>query len=167
FEFTLTLLSEVVGLLVEIREHGARMTGTMKAPFLSDSPLTALNGVFNLFIADPSDPERKRMQYSAQLESREGRKFYFEGFKEVYNNKGVDVWKDTTTLFISLFEGDSSINRLIGKGKLHIEISDFMKQLKTIKAINAPSRNKEFKAISTFGKFFAGNVYNTYFKKLK
>ncbi|MEX2592900.1 MAG: GMC family oxidoreductase, partial [Anditalea sp.] len=40
FEFTLTILSEDVGLLVEISEHQARMTGTMKAPFLSDSPLT-------------------------------------------------------------------------------------------------------------------------------
>lgn len=167
FEFTLTILSPDVNSLVNIKAHEARMIGTMKAPFLSDQPLTALQGIFNLFIIDPDDPERKKMLYSAQLESAEGRKFYFEGFKDVHNGKGLDVWKDTTTLFISLHEGDSSVNKLIGKGKLHIALDDFLKQLTTIKALNAPSRNKEFKAVSTFGKFFAGNVFKTYFRKLK
>ena len=74
---------------------------------------------------------------------------------------------DTTTLFINLYEGDSSVNPLVGKGKLIIEIGDFMDQLKTIKAINAPSTIKGLKAVSTFAQFFAGNVYSTYFRKLK
>lgn len=167
FEFTLTILSEDVDSLVNINIHEAAMIGTMNAPALSEFPLTALNGVFNLFVVDPNDSGRKKMLYKAQLESREGKKFYFEGFKEVQNDKGLDVWKDTTTLFINLYEGDSSVNHPIGKGKLFIEIGDFMSQLKTIKAMNAPSTIKGLKAVSTFAQFFAGNVYRTYFRKLK
>ena len=165
FEFTLTIHSEDVDSLININIHEAGMIGTMTAPALSKAPLSAFQGVFNLFIVDPSNPERKKMQYSAQLISQEGRRFYFEGFKDVHNDRGVDVWKDTTTLFINLYEGDSSVNKLLGKGKLHIEIADFIKQLKTIKAIDAPSKVQGLKAVSKFAKFFAGNVYQTYFRK--
>jgi cholesterol oxidase len=107
------------------------------------------------------------MQYSAQLISQDGQRYFFDGFKDVYNDKGVDVWKDTTTLFISVYEGDGSSNNLIGKGKLHIELADFMKQLKTIKAISAPSKKQGLTAITKFARFFAGNVYQTYFKKFR
>src|SRR5690606_39030274 len=146
FEFTLTIISEDVQSLVTIDVHEAGMIGTMEAPALSEQPLTALHGVFNLFVIDPQDPERKRMQYSAQLLSSEGKKFYFEGYKNVHNDRGIDVWQDTTTLFINIYEGDSSVNKLIGKGKLKIEIRDFMRQLQTIRAVNAPSKVKGLRA---------------------
>lgn len=167
FEFTLTVLSEDVDSFVNISRHTAGLLGTMTAPQLSGAPLTALQGEFNLFIVDPTNPELKKMAYSAQLISEEGKRYYFEGFKEVHNDRGIDVWKDTTTLYIKLYEGDSSAPQLLGMGKLHIEVLDFMKQLKTIKAINPRSKLQGMKAVSTFAKFFAGNVYSTYFKKLK
>lgn len=167
FEFTLTIQSEDVDSLININIHEAGMIGTMKATALSITPLSVFNGIFNLFVADPKYPERKKMRYNAQLVSQEGKRYYFEGFKDVHNDKGVDVWKDTTTLFISIYEGDSPSNKLIGKGKLHIEITDFMKQLKTIQAVNAPSKRQGLAAISKFARFFAGNVYQTYFKKLR
>lgn len=167
FEFTLTIQSEDVDSLINISDHEAGLFGTMYAPALSSAPLSAFEGVFNLFIVDPGYPERKKMQYSAQLISQDGKRYFFDGFKDVYNDKGVDVWKDTTTLFINVYEGDSSSSRLLGKGKLHIELADFIKQLKTIKAVNAPSKKQGLTAISKFARFFAGNVYQTYFKKLR
>ena len=165
FEFTLTIHSEDVDSLINIDMHEAGMIGTMTAPALSAAPMTALQGVFNLFIVDPDDSERKKMQYSAQLVSSEGKGYYFEGFKDVHNDRGVDVWKDTTTLFINVYEGNSSMGKLVGKGKLHIEIGDFMKQLKTIIAINASTKKQGLSAVAKFARFFAGNVYQTYFRK--
>lgn len=167
FEFTLSILSEDVFSFVSVHHHEAGMMGTMKAPALSEHPLISLQGIFNLFVIDPEDPERKKMHYSTRLVSQEGEKFYFEGYKEVHNDKGLDVWLDTTTLFINLYKGDSNRDPLIGKGKLMIELKDFMIQLKTIRAINSPTKVKGVKAISTFARFFAGNVYSTYFRKLK
>ena len=67
------------------------------------------------------------------------------GFKEVFNDKGFDVWKDTTTLFITLHEGDSSSGKVIGKGKLIIEPADFAKQLTTMKALNTTNKMEELK----------------------
>lgn len=166
FEFTLTIKSHDVAAFVDIASHEAGMFGTMLAPSLSKFPLTAVNGIFNLFIANSSDPDRKKMLYNALLLSQEGKKYFFQGFKEVYNNKGFDVWKDTTTLFITLFEGDSNAGKVIGKGKLIIEPADFAKQLTTMKALNTNGKIESLKAIVTFGKFFGGNVFETYFKKL-
>lgn len=164
FEFTLTIQTEDINDFVENPQHPARMIGSMLAPAVSPHPLTALNGQFNLFIENPSDPERKKMDYKANLISVEGKNFYFEGFKDVFNDKVVDVWKDTTTLFITLYEGDSSEGKLLGKGKLVIRIADLVRQLKTVKAIHAQNRKEGFRAVTTFGKFFAGHVFDTYFR---
>jgi cholesterol oxidase len=166
FEFTLTIKSEDVDSFVEIASHEAGMFGTMLAPALSSFPLSAINGTFNLFIENSQDPDRKKMLYNAQLLSKEGKKYFFTGFKDVYNDKGFDVWKDTTTLFITLYEGESLKGNVIGKGKLIIEPADFAKQLTTMKALNTSGKIEDLKAIATFGKFFAGNVFETYFKKL-
>jgi cholesterol oxidase len=35
-----------------------------------------------------------------------------------------------------------------------------------MKALNCSSKIEELRAISSFGKFFGGNVFETYFKKL-
>ena len=76
----------------------------------------------------------------------------------------MDAWKDTTTLFITLYEGDSPAGNIVGKGKLVIKVSDLLKQLRTVKAIHPKSKEEGRKAIGSFGKFFAGNVFETYFK---
>ena len=166
FEFILTIKSQDVDSFVEVASHEAGMFGTMLAPALSKAPLTAVNGTFNLFIEHSNDPDRKKMLYNSLLLSQEGKKYYFKGFKEVFNDKGFDVWKDTTTLFITLHEGESSSGKVIGKGKLIIEPADFAKQLTTMKALNTSNKIEELKAVGTFGKFFGGNVFETYFKKL-
>lgn len=165
FEFTLTIISQNVDKLINHKDHEAEMIGTMIAPKLSAFPLMAYEGVFNLFIEDDEKPGHKKMLYHAKLMSREGQKYYFEGFKDVYNDKGFDVWKDTTTLFITVYEGNHPNGKVLGKGKLIIEIDDFMKQLTTMDAINSTTASEGRKAITAFGKFFAGNVYDTYVRQ--
>lgn len=166
FEFTLTIRSEDVETFVGVSSHEAGMYGTMSAPALSSEPLTAIQGTFNLFIENSQDPERKKMLYKAVLLSKEGKKYYFRGFKDVYNDKGFDVWADTTTLFITVFEGESEDGKVLGKGKLIIKPEDFAKQLTTMKALNTSNKIQALRAITTFGKFFGGNVFDTYFKRL-
>jgi cholesterol oxidase len=166
FEFTLTIRSEDVETFVGVSTHEAGMYGTMVAPALSAEPLAAIQGTFNLFIENDQDPDRKKMLYNAILLSKEGKKYFFTGFKDVFNNKGFDVWKDTTTLFITLYEGETESGKILGKGKLIIQPADFAKQLTTMKALNCSNKIEELRAISSFGKFFGGNVFETYFKKL-
>jgi cholesterol oxidase len=163
FEFTLTIRSEDVASLVNVPTHQAGLFGSMTAPALSAAPMTALEGTFNLFIADQNSPDIKKMVYNATLISQEGKTYYFHGFKDVDNNKGIDVWKDTTTLFITIHE-ENAKGPVIGKGKLIIEPADFAKQITTMKALNCSNKMEEIQALTSFGKFFAGNVFETYFK---
>ncbi|WP_209331840.1 GMC family oxidoreductase N-terminal domain-containing protein [Lunatimonas salinarum] len=162
FEFTLTIQTEDMDHFTTDPSHPGSLFGTMRSPALSKSPMTALGGGFNLFIDDPQAPERKRMKYTAILQSEEGDTFYFEGFKDIFNDRVVDVWKDTTTLFIDVFKGEDRSGELLGKGKLVIRIADFIQQLRTVKAIHARSTQEGIQAIAAFGKFFAGNVFETY-----
>lgn len=167
FEFTLTIHSDDVDTFVKDKGHQAGLMGTMVAPALSDQPLVALNGTFNLFVEDEADADRKKMLYSSVLCDVNGNNYFFEGFKDVQNNKGFDVWADTTTLFITLRKGDSKDGEVIGKGMLKILIEDFMKQLTTMKAVNTKGSGESLSSIAAFGKFFSGNVFDTYVKKIK
>jgi len=40
------------------------------------------------------------MRYQMELRSVEGKTYYFDGFKLIRDESGVDVWSDTTTLYI-------------------------------------------------------------------
>jgi cholesterol oxidase len=164
FEFTLTIQTDDIDAFVADEDHAGRMLGNMLAPALSKEPLSAYNGIFNLFVQNEGDKERKRMNYTAQLISPTGQNYFFEGFKDIYNDSVVDAWKDTTTLFITLYEGSSPDGKILGKGKLVIKVTDLLKQLRTVKAIHPANTEEGLKAIGTFGKFFAGNVFETYFK---
>jgi len=162
-EFTLTVRTDDIEAFVQDKGHEAFMAGTMHAPTLSAHPLMAHSGRCNLFIADENDSSRKKMVYNIHLQSREGKSFYFEGFKDIQDDKGFDVWKDTTTLFVTLYEGDAA-EKVIGKGQLLIELKDFKKQMFTMDSVNTHSKQEKLEAVSKFGKFFAGNVFDSYSK---
>ncbi|WP_417589890.1 GMC family oxidoreductase N-terminal domain-containing protein [Owenweeksia hongkongensis] len=167
FEFTLTIHSEDVDTFVQNKDHQAELMGSMVAPALSDKPLSALNGTFNLFVEDKANPDTKKMLYSSVLTDVNGEHYYFEGFKQVQNDKGFDVWADTTTLFITLRKGGSKEGEVIGKGMLKILIKDFMTQLTTMKSVNTKGASESISSIAAFGKFFSGNVFDTYIKKIR
>ena len=138
------------------------MIGTVKAPKLSSAPISVSHSRFNLFVIDPKEPGKKKMKYEMQLHTNEGKTYFFKGYKEIENNKGIDVWKDTTVLFITIFDGQDENASVLGKGMLKIEVSDFAKQLTTMKAIHEKSKADGLKAVAKFGKLFAGNVVDTY-----
>jgi len=164
FEFTLTIRAEDSERFIAEPEHEAGMTGTVIAPALSGDPLMVTGGKFNLFIADPVNLSHKKMEYSMQINSIEGKSYFFKGFKEIHDDQGVDMWKDTTTLFITLYDGNSDKDAVLGRGILKIEIGDFAKQATTMKSVHALSPSDGKRTILKFGHYFAGNLWNTYFK---
>jgi len=165
FEFTLTIQVQDTDRFVADPDHEAGMVGTVTAPVLSAHPLSTSGGKFNLFVPSPGEPGRKKMKYEMLMHTTEGKTYFFKGYKDIYDDKGVDVWKDTTVLFISVYDGQDDSAPLLGKGMLKIEINDFRKQLTTMKALRAQSKKEELGAILKFGKLFAGNVWDTYFDK--
>jgi cholesterol oxidase len=73
------------------------------------------------------------------------------------------MWSDTTTLFITVYEGADDNSPVKGKGILKIAMSDFIRQLRTMKSIYADDTKESISAVSKFGKLFAGEVWEAYF----
>ncbi|OCA86033.1 hypothetical protein A8F94_14415 [Bacillus sp. FJAT-27225] len=161
-KFTVTIHSNNLEEFLSDPKHKAMIQGTVHAPLLSDKPLTVKGGMFNLFVEDDDRVETSKMVYRLPLKSAEGNKYYIEGYKLIHNDSGFDLWPDTTTLFISVYEGPDDKGPLIGKGTLRISAADFLKLLSTIRILNQPSMTKQLKALARFGKFFTGKLFNTY-----
>lgn len=162
FAFTLTVSSDDLDTMLSQREHRAQMIGTVDAPALSARPLMAVDGQFQLFVRDPNVVGRRLMDYRMRLVDESGRGYFFHGYKSVDDDKGLDIWPDTTSLFITLYDGEDDQSPLLGRGILHIEPADFARQMTTMKARNAESKLQALKAVASFGGFFAGALAQVY-----
>lgn len=162
FEFTLTITSDDLDDMIKNPEHKARMVGTVNAPCLSANSLTVTDGEFNLFINDPTHVDTRNMRYRMKMTDEGGKGYYFEGFKVIHNDLQFDMWKDNTTLYITIHEGDTADSPVLGKGILRISPEDFMRQMTTIQATNTHSLSERLEQTARFGRFFAGVLYEIY-----
>ena len=162
-EFTLTITSDDLDELLDTPEHAARMVGTVVAPALSSDPLTVTDGTFNLFVKFPDQVDTKHMRYRMKLTAEDGRTWFFSGFKTIHDDPDVlDIWPDTSTLYITVYEGDDDTGAVFGNGILHIKPTDFAKQLTTMAVLNADSFKQRAEALYRFGSAFAGALWETY-----
>jgi cholesterol oxidase len=164
--FTLTIQAEDIQNFMIDPEHKGYMAGTVIAPMLSDHALTISDGIFNLFVKDETNPLLKKMKYSMQMHSVDGKTYYFEGYKLVEDEKGFDLWKDTSVLFVTIYNGKDNTAPVLGKGVLKILLADFITQMGTIKALYTNNTLDSLNAIKLFSSFFGKNLLDTYFSKL-
>jgi cholesterol oxidase len=165
FEFTLTVTSDDVETMLQTKDHQAALEGIVKAPAFSSKPMTVSNGIFNLFVDDlTSAIPIKLMKYTMNINSEEGNSYFFYGYKRVCDDKGFELWKDTSTLYITLHDGKDETSPVLAKGILNILASDFATQMTTMKVTNASSTLEELKLLTAFGKYFSGSLYDIYIK---
>jgi cholesterol oxidase len=162
FSFLFTIVSEDLQEMLESPAHQAQFFGTVEAPALSAEPLMANRGTFNLFVQDEQDAAIRYMRYRVVLQSAEGRQYFLDGHKVAHDGPGFDVWKDTTTLFVDVYEGPGKVGTPLLKGVLRISPTDFAKQMTTMKVLNVPGRLDRLKWQARFGKFFAGSLFQVY-----
>lgn len=162
FEFTLTVISDDLDRMLTDPAHYARMLGSVTAPSLSANPLTVTEGEFNLFIDDPDQTGTRQMRYRMKLTDDDGKEYFFTGFKVIHQDPGFDVWADTTTLFITVYDGIDDAAPVLGRGILHILPEDFLRQMTTLQVKNAKTIGQRLEATARFGRFFAGVVFETY-----
>ena len=132
------------------------------APFGFDIP--ALGGVFNLF-SPTGDPKLKLMIYEWGV-THDDRSYYFAGQKDVKVHPLWDLWNDTTTLYTTLHEGDDKTGNVIGAGILELTPGALMKMVGTFTALNADSVAESLDVIGRFGRFFLGELWDTYIKRV-
>jgi cholesterol oxidase len=166
FLFTLTIKTGDINGFRKDETHAGTIAGTVIAPALSDKPLMASHGVFNLFQKTADNAANLRMKYRMQLTTHDGKHYFFDGYKRVENEKGFDLWADTSTLYITVYEGTNDSGAVVGKGMLKIAPTDFAVQMTTMKAVDTAGNLESLNAIKNFSVVFSENVINTYIKRL-
>lgn len=162
--FTLTISAENLEAFINRPEHEADLVGTVTAPSLSPAPMMAAGGRFQLFVQSEAEAQVREMRYGMTLHKEDGGTLFFEGHKRIRDDGrlGTDLWADTTTLFVTVHEGDSDQGKIIAKGILHIRPDDFMRQLTTLDVSNAKNLRQRVKAVSRFGSYFAGSLFQSF-----
>ncbi|CAN5753737.1 hypothetical protein BH18ACI4_BH18ACI4_12190 [soil metagenome] len=184
FEFILTIISDDLERTISDVNYASPIIGTVTAPALSPQPLTVTNGEFNYFLEDSGETKslglfsrlvrflgfsgskdaaaNKRMQYKMRLTSGDGKSYYFHGFKVIQNDPGPDCWSDATTLYITIYQGVNMHGTVIGKGILRVPLASFMRQMTTMQVTNARGLAERWDAMLRFGRFFGGELIDTY-----
>lgn len=158
-EFTLTVTSEDLSQMLSEPRHRASLTGTLSCPLLSDGPLSVSNGIFELLPVATDAVRTRQMRYNFSMTAKDGRKYRFAGFKTIHDDRGADIWPDTTTLFVDIDRDDGTP---VVKGVLHILPADFAVQMTTLRVLRAPNLGAALQAKARFARFFAGAIAETY-----
>jgi cholesterol oxidase len=162
FRFIVTIQSNDVEALMSNPDHTAKLVGTATAPALSASPLTLTDGEFNSFVADPDHIDTKLMRYRMKMTAEDGSVYFFDGYKSIHNNPGFDIWADTTTLFVTVYAGPNMDAPVLGKGILKIHAKDLQHQITTMQVTNAANLGERLSTMARFGRFFSGQLFDTY-----
>jgi cholesterol oxidase len=161
-QFILTITADDAEFMLTDPKHQSRAVGTVTVPALSPEPMTVVEGIFQLFVEDPTAAETRNMIYLLKLATEEGKTYFFRGVKLVHDDHTADAWKDTSTLFVTIFDGDSTTSPVFGKGILVIQPQDFLVQLQTMQVLNVDDDQQRFQWLARVGKFFTGVLFDTY-----
>jgi cholesterol oxidase len=160
--FELTISVDDVDRFVSEPGHQGRAEGYVDCDLLGGR-LDVERGWFNLFV-EADDPDERKMLYRLWLTGPGGNPMTFAGFKEVRDEPGLDVWRDTSTLYVRVLEGhvdpdagDDGVP-VLGAGIITIHIPDFMKQLTTFRTWG----DHRVGAMEGFGRLFLGQLWEVY-----
>ncbi len=107
--FELTIAVDDVDRFVEDPGHLGSATGYVDSDLLGGR-LEVERGWFNLFV-ETDDPDARQMLYRLWLRGPGGNPMTFTGVKLVRDEPGLDVWRDTSTLYVRIFNGHLDARR--------------------------------------------------------
>ncbi len=140
---------------------GAALSGSVVLKAFSAEPFVVENGHFQLFVDQDAGRRNKRMFYRAPLVGTDGRRVFFSGHKVVEDDPGFDPWADTTTLMVTIHDGGDDRGAVLGRGRIHIHVADFRKQLLHTRAETVHGK-VDAGALLRFGAHFMGALWQTY-----
>ncbi|MGE0080619.1 MAG: alpha/beta fold hydrolase [Thiohalomonadaceae bacterium] len=155
FHFTFTVHAADLDALMA--GEPAEFAGNAQCALLDGRPLLATEGRFGLMLRDGNATGTRRMTYAAMLTAADGRRFRFEGYKELRDDPGFDAWADTTTLFVTISGEGVDLT-----GTLHIQPEDFARQLRTLRSPGAAPGLETLHALARFGHGFAARLIELY-----
>lgn len=139
--------------------HTGRITGHIDFPPFGQG-MRAERGVFRLF-SPTGQPGLTRMIYELAFDHK-GQPYYLAGHKDVRSDRhGTDLWNDTTTLLTRLHSGDAH-GPVVGSGVLRLGVPELVLLTTTIRVTNAAGPADQVRTLASFGRFFMGNLWDTY-----
>jgi len=161
-EFVLTVVSEDLDQLLADPSHPAAIYGTVSVPVISPDPMSVSDGRFNLFVDNPDQAGVRNMRYQMRLHTTDGRVLLFDGHKTIAPGSWLRIWPDTTTLYVTVYNGTTADSPVLGRGILRIKPSDFAVQMTTMEVRHAGSVSERLEGLGKFGALFAGTLWDTY-----
>jgi hypothetical protein len=154
--FELTIGTDDLDAVLADPRHRMTATGWVRCKAVSAADLPVTGGEFELF-SPGSSPGRRRMGYRLPLDTPAG-PMTLLGFKDVGDDRGIDAWPDTTTLFTRLVHGDAGFDAPVAgeysRGILRLGPVMLARQLTTFRGSPV--------AIARFGAFFLGQLLHGY-----
>jgi predicted acylesterase/phospholipase RssA len=120
------------------------------------------SGIFNLF-RPGEDPKTKYFVYEVAFEHN-SEPYYLAGKKVVHDDPGFDMWADITTLFTRLHRGHDANGPVVGAGVIYIGHQQLIGLIPTFRATNTSSAAQSLKVLADFGRFFMGELWDSYSK---
>ena len=160
FELTITA-PDMDEFVVDV-DHPGTAAGFVRSDLLGGH-LPVERGWFNLFVAPKGQagPGTREMRYRLWIRDASGAPVTLSGFKTVRNDRGIDVWTDTSTLLTTLLRGHvppGGTAPVIGAGVLRIQPLDFARQLTTFRAHG----RTPVRSLGEFGAFFGRALWGVY-----
>ena len=137
------------------RTHSGDLTGHLYAP-RAGFILPSTGGVFRLF-SPSGDPALTEMVYETGYR-RDGKPYYFRGHKHVRIGWPWRAWRETTTLYVTLHEGDDA-GPVIGAGILRLNFFDLLALMGTFHATECERPKQRWRAIAGFAGFFMRELW--------
>lgn len=165
--FRLTISTDDVDRFLRDPAHLGTAQGWVECEALGGRfPVEA--GWFNLFVAE--SPTVRTMRYRLWFSDSAGHPLTLRAHKTVTDDRGADVWADTTTLYTQILighveEGVDAEAAVTAAGILRIKPLHFARQLTTFRTSGGSLRERAG-GMSAFGGFFMGQLWHTYVPRL-
>jgi cholesterol oxidase len=161
-EFTVTITAPHLDRFITAPSHMGLAQGTVHVQGLTPPEgATVERGVFNLFVNTESLYER-RMLYLLPFTGVDGQPYVLDGYKEVRDSGGFDVWGATTTLYTVIRRGSVRDGPVVSSGIIRLHLPDFLQQLTTFEVLGTDSPVKKADALQRFGTMFMGSLWDTF-----
>jgi cholesterol oxidase len=156
-------ISDLDGFLTRM-QHAGTMAGHIICPLLGGECMVQ-SGTFRLFL-DTADRDRKVMCYHVFASTPQGEAFTFVGEKQVQHNAVLDLWQDTTTVYVNIFRGHVDPEKIAqaelwATGTIRLNLFEFIRMLRTLRATDSKGETS-IEGLARFGGFFAGKLWDVY-----
>jgi len=123
--------------------------------------LPVKRGVFGLFTPSGQDPKLSYMVYAASFEI-DGELFWFNGRKHVRAGPPWRMWKETTTLYVTVHRGEDETGPVVAAGVLSLGVTALMALMGTFRATGVEGRRQAMRTAGAFFRFFARELVRNY-----